>query len=43
VLKALFLAAFQHGVWHYNSEIPSLYIQLGVCGEFIIGKDLLPV
>jgi hypothetical protein len=30
----LFLAGAQHGVWHNNSEIPSVYIQLGVCGKF---------
>jgi hypothetical protein len=29
-----FLAEAQHGVWHNNSEIPSVYIQLTVCGKF---------
>jgi hypothetical protein len=34
----LFLAGIQHGVRHNNSEIPSVYIQLRVCGKFITVK-----
>jgi len=30
----LFPAGAQHGVWHNHSEIPSVYIQLSVCGKF---------
>lgn len=26
--------ARQHGMWNYDCEIPSVYIQLGVCGEY---------
>ena len=34
----LFLLGAQHGVWHYNSEISSVFFQLSVCGKFITVK-----